>query len=179
MYSDLFLRSFYQDMGCPEWVEEYKDVPWSWTYCLFGALYARWPAYCQCKSRSHNKNLWYCHYVSPSESMLLLRLHSWVFRHLVRTIHGHSDWVRCVTPSDDGRLIASCSTDQVSFKCLSCLFRNVEWMQIRQRESVTRWQERWRWSSEDMTMSLKQSYSPPLPLTQPSESWQDYQLRLS
>lgn len=35
-------------------------------------------------------------------------------RHLVRTISGHTDWVRWVEPSDDGRLIASCSNDQVS-----------------------------------------------------------------
>ncbi|KAI0075257.1 miller-Dieker lissencephaly protein [Panus rudis PR-1116 ss-1] len=34
--------------------------------------------------------------------------------HLVRTISGHSDWVRCVVPSDDGRLIASCSNDQTA-----------------------------------------------------------------
>jgi len=34
-------------------------------------------------------------------------------RHLVRTITGHSEWVRCVIPSDDGQLIASCSNDQV------------------------------------------------------------------
>lgn len=35
-------------------------------------------------------------------------------RHLVRTIVGHSDWVRRVVPSDDGRLLASCSSDHVS-----------------------------------------------------------------
>ncbi|THH27427.1 hypothetical protein EUX98_g6761 [Antrodiella citrinella] len=34
--------------------------------------------------------------------------------HLVRTISGHSDWVRCVTPSEDGKLIASCSNDQTA-----------------------------------------------------------------
>ncbi|KAI4528200.1 WD40-repeat-containing domain protein [Schizophyllum commune] len=34
--------------------------------------------------------------------------------HLVRTIVGHSDWVRCVTPSDDGRLLASCSQDHTA-----------------------------------------------------------------
>ena len=34
-------------------------------------------------------------------------------RHLVSTISGHSDWVRCAVPSDDGRIVASCSNDQV------------------------------------------------------------------
>lgn len=34
-------------------------------------------------------------------------------RHLVRTIIGHTDWVRYVVPSDDGRLLASASKDQV------------------------------------------------------------------
>ncbi|KIY50774.1 dynein regulator [Fistulina hepatica ATCC 64428] len=34
--------------------------------------------------------------------------------HLVRTITGHSDWVRCVTPSDDGKLLASCSQDHTA-----------------------------------------------------------------
>ncbi|PCH37737.1 dynein regulator [Wolfiporia cocos MD-104 SS10] len=34
--------------------------------------------------------------------------------HLVRTIMGHSDWVRCVVPSDDGRLLVSCSNDQTA-----------------------------------------------------------------
>ena len=34
-------------------------------------------------------------------------------RHLVRTIIGHTDWVRSVVPSDDGRLLASASKDQV------------------------------------------------------------------
>ncbi|KAI0807782.1 miller-Dieker lissencephaly protein [Fomes fomentarius] len=34
--------------------------------------------------------------------------------HLVRTISGHSDWVRCIEPSDDGRIIASCSNDQTA-----------------------------------------------------------------
>jgi platelet-activating factor acetylhydrolase IB subunit alpha len=38
---------------------------------------------------------------------------SLIHRHLVRTITGHSDWVRCVSPSDDGRLLASCSNDFV------------------------------------------------------------------
>ena len=36
------------------------------------------------------------------------------YSHLVRTIIGHSDWVRCIEPSDDGKMIASCSNDQVS-----------------------------------------------------------------
>lgn len=35
-------------------------------------------------------------------------------RHLVRTILGHTDWVRYVVPSDDGRLLASASKDQVA-----------------------------------------------------------------
>lgn len=35
-------------------------------------------------------------------------------RHLVRTISGHSEWVRCAVPSDDGRLLASASKDKVS-----------------------------------------------------------------
>lgn len=34
-------------------------------------------------------------------------------RHLIRTIIGHSEWVRGVTPSDDGKLLASCSKDHV------------------------------------------------------------------
>lgn len=34
-------------------------------------------------------------------------------RHLVRTISGHSEWVRYVVPSEDGRLLASGSKDQV------------------------------------------------------------------
>nr|VWP00209.1 Reducing polyketide synthase FUB1 (EC (Fusaric acid biosynthesis protein 1) [Ganoderma boninense] len=34
--------------------------------------------------------------------------------HLVRTILGHSDWVRWVEPSDDGRVLASCSNDQTA-----------------------------------------------------------------
>ena len=42
-------------------------------------------------------------------------------RHLVRTIVGHTDWVRYVVPSDDGRLLASASKDQVL--CFSSPFR--------------------------------------------------------
>jgi WD40 repeat protein len=34
-------------------------------------------------------------------------------RHLVRTIAGHSEWVRCVVPSDDGKFLASGSKDHV------------------------------------------------------------------
>ncbi|KAH0830716.1 WD40-repeat-containing domain protein [Lanmaoa asiatica] len=34
--------------------------------------------------------------------------------HLVRTIIGHTDWVRYVVPSDDGRLLASASKDQTA-----------------------------------------------------------------
>ncbi|KAA1469359.1 miller-Dieker lissencephaly protein [Dentipellis sp. KUC8613] len=34
--------------------------------------------------------------------------------HLVRTINGHGEWVRCITPSDDGRLLASSSNDQTA-----------------------------------------------------------------
>ncbi|PSR83028.1 hypothetical protein PHLCEN_2v5832 [Hermanssonia centrifuga] len=34
--------------------------------------------------------------------------------HLVRTITGHSDWVRCAVPSDDGKMIASCSSDHTA-----------------------------------------------------------------
>lgn len=34
--------------------------------------------------------------------------------HLVRTIQGHSEWVRYVVPSDDGRLLASCSNDHTA-----------------------------------------------------------------
>ena len=36
-------------------------------------------------------------------------------RHLVRTISGHSDWVRYVEPSTDGRFLVSGSNDQVCF----------------------------------------------------------------
>jgi platelet-activating factor acetylhydrolase IB subunit alpha len=31
----------------------------------------------------------------------------------VKTFTGHSEWVRCVVPSEDGQLLASCSNDQV------------------------------------------------------------------
>ncbi|GBE81734.1 dynein regulator [Sparassis latifolia] len=34
--------------------------------------------------------------------------------HLIRTISVHSDWVRCVEPSEDGRLLASCGNDQTA-----------------------------------------------------------------
>ncbi|EIW84827.1 dynein regulator [Coniophora puteana RWD-64-598 SS2] len=34
--------------------------------------------------------------------------------HLVRTITGHLDWVRCVIPSEDGKLLASSSNDQTA-----------------------------------------------------------------
>ncbi|EMD38189.1 hypothetical protein CERSUDRAFT_113343 [Gelatoporia subvermispora B] len=34
--------------------------------------------------------------------------------HLVRSISAHLDWVRCVSPSEDGRLLASCSNDQTA-----------------------------------------------------------------
>ncbi|KII89078.1 hypothetical protein PLICRDRAFT_53558 [Plicaturopsis crispa FD-325 SS-3] len=34
--------------------------------------------------------------------------------HLIRTILGHSEWVRCVIPSEDGQLLASCSNDQTA-----------------------------------------------------------------
>jgi hypothetical protein len=34
----------------------------------------------------------------------------------VRTLFGHEDWVRCAIPSEDGKLIASCSNDQVKSK---------------------------------------------------------------
>jgi WD40 repeat protein len=43
-------------------------------------------------------------------------------RHLVRTISGHSEWVRCVVPSDDGKYLASGSKDHVSEFCLAILF---------------------------------------------------------
>lgn len=34
-------------------------------------------------------------------------------RYCVRTFSGHTDWVREVVPSEDGRLLLSCSSDQV------------------------------------------------------------------
>ena len=34
-------------------------------------------------------------------------------RHLVRTMSGHSDWVRYVEPSTDGKFLVSASNDQV------------------------------------------------------------------
>lgn len=36
------------------------------------------------------------------------------FRFCVKTFQGHSEWVRCVIPSDQGNLLVSCSNDQVS-----------------------------------------------------------------
>ena len=38
------------------------------------------------------------------------------YRHQVRLISGHSDWVRCAVPSDDGKLLASCSNDHVGLQ---------------------------------------------------------------
>lgn len=35
----------------------------------------------------------------------------------VKTFSGHGQWVRCVVPSDDGKLLASCSDDQVRSDC--------------------------------------------------------------
>ena len=35
-------------------------------------------------------------------------------RYCIRTFSGHSDWVKSVVPSDDGRLLVSASIDQVS-----------------------------------------------------------------
>lgn len=39
----------------------------------------------------------------------------------MRTISGHSEWVRCVVPSDDGKYLASGSKDHVSGLCLEIL----------------------------------------------------------
>ena len=35
-------------------------------------------------------------------------------RYCIKTYHGHTDWVRCVTVSPDGSLLASGSNDQVN-----------------------------------------------------------------
>ncbi|KAI5120481.1 hypothetical protein M0805_006501 [Coniferiporia weirii] len=34
--------------------------------------------------------------------------------HQVKILSGHNEWVRCVCPSDDGRLLASCSNDHTA-----------------------------------------------------------------
>ena len=36
----------------------------------------------------------------------------------VKTFTGHGQWVRCVVPSDDGKLLASCADDQVRLNVL-------------------------------------------------------------
>lgn len=35
-------------------------------------------------------------------------------RHCVKTLSGHSEWVRGIVPAPDGRHIISCSTDQTA-----------------------------------------------------------------
>ncbi|KAI0233627.1 Lissencephaly-1 [Massospora cicadina] len=39
-------------------------------------------------------------------------IHSHSVRYCIRTLAGHTDWVRCVQPSSDGRWLSSCSNDQ-------------------------------------------------------------------
>jgi WD40 repeat protein len=36
------------------------------------------------------------------------------YRYCVKTLVGHLEWVRSVSPSEDGRLLVSCSNDQVN-----------------------------------------------------------------
>ena len=47
--------------------------------------------------------------------LLTLFLNPLMVRRLLRTISGHSDWVRYVEPSLDGKLLVSASNDQVIF----------------------------------------------------------------
>lgn len=53
------------------------------------------------------------HIVSASRDRTI-RVFEVATTHQVRTITGHSDWVRCVIPSEDGRLLASGSNDQTA-----------------------------------------------------------------
>ncbi|KAG6814551.1 protein with putative role during mitosis [Tricholoma furcatifolium] len=50
------------------------------------------------------------HIVSASRDRTI-RVFDVASTHLVRTIMGHAEWVRCVVPSDDGKLLASGSKD--------------------------------------------------------------------
>lgn len=53
----------------------------------------------------------------PCQKFLIRTAHTFnvpVYRrHQIRTLSGHSEWVRCAVPSSDGKLVASCSKDQV------------------------------------------------------------------
>ncbi|EGN95623.1 hypothetical protein SERLA73DRAFT_186732 [Serpula lacrymans var. lacrymans S7.3] len=53
------------------------------------------------------------HIVSASRDRTI-RIFDVASAHLVRTISGHSDWVRYVVPSEDGRLLASASNDHTA-----------------------------------------------------------------
>lgn len=37
------------------------------------------------------------------------------FRYCIKTLSGHLDWVRSVSPSEDGRYLLTASNDQVGF----------------------------------------------------------------
>ncbi|KAF5315780.1 hypothetical protein D9611_004800 [Ephemerocybe angulata] len=41
-----------------------------------------------------------------------IRLFDVASTHQIRTLSGHSEWVRCAVPSSDGKLVVSCSKDQ-------------------------------------------------------------------
>ncbi|KAJ3509391.1 hypothetical protein NMY22_g16310 [Coprinellus aureogranulatus] len=51
------------------------------------------------------------HIISASRDRTI-RIFDVASTHQIRTLTGHSEWVRCVVPSSDGKLVASCSKDQ-------------------------------------------------------------------
>ncbi|KXN86934.1 Nuclear distribution protein PAC1 [Leucoagaricus sp. SymC.cos] len=51
-------------------------------------------------------------YIISASRDKTIRIFDVASTHQVRTISGHSEWVRWVTPSSDGKIIASCSKDQ-------------------------------------------------------------------
>lgn len=91
-------------------------------------------------------------------------------RHLVRTIIGHTDWVRHVVPSDDGRLLASASKDQVVDPPSRFAFLALKNLPDRLLDFGTRLRVNKRWSFGGTIIRLKLSFLPRSRRTMPFAS---------
>jgi WD40 repeat protein len=113
--SILFERHVNQDLGYSEFVQKHKDASRTRSFCLVGALpTATRRFYSQRQQRQNGSDMGGGYRVSSTVAQHLnIVAEIFLLRYCVKTLWGHEQWVRSVSPSEDGKLLVTASSDLV------------------------------------------------------------------
>jgi len=111
--SVLRVRPLHQVVERRERLSELCNVAWTRTLGVISQVFARGRQDHKLEPRSDSPNLGNRHDVCYPRAYCMSDSRNSLFRHCIKVIRPHGDWIRSALPSSDGKFFITCSMDHV------------------------------------------------------------------